>query len=326
MRAEDQAKRAKARAEKLRAELAARRSEEMQRASHDPPRAPLASHRRLHHRRTRRGGRPMAPKARMTAPRTLSPSQVNTYLDCPYRWYCSSVLRLPEPVTHALAIGHAVHQTAAALLTRKRAGQPVTPDDVGDICAQACDAQLSLVESPAARRRGRRGPTRRPRRRRRPGPRTHRTLVDRRRAVDRSGRDRDRHHRINRRRRRPRRHRRGRPIRNRDRHQDHVEAPQRHQPEPSPAGDHLCPAAPAMQRVPHRAARRPHQDGHAGIRDAQDRPGRARLRERRSHPSARQPGMDEGLYLPNRGSNLCSRRHCAHWQACEAEYGGHVRS
>jgi len=35
--------------------------------------------------------------------------------------------------------------------------------------------------------------------------------------------------------------------------------------------------------------------------------------------------MDEGLYLPNRGSNLCSRRHCAHWQAYETEYGGQVR-
>lgn len=43
------------------------------------------------------------------------------------------------------------------------------------------------------------------------------------------------------------------------------------------------------------------------------------------HPLVSQ-AMDEGLYLPNRGSNLCSRRHCAHWQACEAEYGGHVRS
>jgi hypothetical protein len=29
--------------------------------------------------------------------------------------------------------------------------------------------------------------------------------------------------------------------------------------------------------------------------------------------------MDEGLYLPNRGSNLCTRRHCAHWEARETE-------
>jgi CRISPR/Cas system-associated exonuclease Cas4 (RecB family) len=32
-----------------------------------------------------------------------------------------------------------------------------------------------------------------------------------------------------------------------------------------------------------------------------------------------------GIHLPNRGSNLCGRKYCAHWRACEAEHGGHVR-
>jgi hypothetical protein len=36
--------------------------------------------------------------------------------------------------------------------------------------------------------------------------------------------------------------------------------------------------------------------------------------------------MADGIYLPNRASNLCSRRWCAHWQACEAEYGGQVKA
>jgi hypothetical protein len=35
--------------------------------------------------------------------------------------------------------------------------------------------------------------------------------------------------------------------------------------------------------------------------------------------------IGDGLYLPRRSSNLCSRRHCPYWQTCEAEYGGAVR-
>jgi hypothetical protein len=31
-----------------------------------------------------------------------------------------------------------------------------------------------------------------------------------------------------------------------------------------------------------------------------------------------------GLYLPNRDSMMCSRRHCAFWQHCQKEYGGTV--
>ena len=35
--------------------------------------------------------------------------------------------------------------------------------------------------------------------------------------------------------------------------------------------------------------------------------------------------IQQGIYLPNRGSLLCSRRHCAFWRACEREFGGKVR-
>ena len=38
-----------------------------------------------------------------------------------------------------------------------------------------------------------------------------------------------------------------------------------------------------------------------------------------------QDAMRTGCVTPNRGSNLCSRKHCNFWQACEAEYGGKVR-
>ena len=37
-----------------------------------------------------------------------------------------------------------------------------------------------------------------------------------------------------------------------------------------------------------------------------------------------QDSMRSGFYMPNRSSNLCSRKNCAFWRACEAEYGGHV--
>jgi hypothetical protein len=35
-------------------------------------------------------------------------------------------------------------------------------------------------------------------------------------------------------------------------------------------------------------------------------------------------GIAGGLYLPNRGSSLCSRRYCAFADACEREFGGTV--
>ena len=38
-----------------------------------------------------------------------------------------------------------------------------------------------------------------------------------------------------------------------------------------------------------------------------------------------QDAMRTGCVTPNRGSNLCSRKHCNFWQACEAEYGGKVK-
>jgi hypothetical protein len=35
-------------------------------------------------------------------------------------------------------------------------------------------------------------------------------------------------------------------------------------------------------------------------------------------------GIAGGLYLPNRGSSMCSRRYCAFGDACEREFGGCV--
>jgi RecB family exonuclease len=37
-----------------------------------------------------------------------------------------------------------------------------------------------------------------------------------------------------------------------------------------------------------------------------------------------QEAMRSGLYVPNRASNLCSRKHCPYWRSCEKEFGGRV--
>jgi CRISPR/Cas system-associated exonuclease Cas4 (RecB family) len=36
--------------------------------------------------------------------------------------------------------------------------------------------------------------------------------------------------------------------------------------------------------------------------------------------------MQTGLVSPNRGSNLCSRKYCSHWQKCVEDYGGEVKA
>ena len=38
-----------------------------------------------------------------------------------------------------------------------------------------------------------------------------------------------------------------------------------------------------------------------------------------------QDSIREGIFLPRRGSPLCSKRYCGYWKVCETEYGGSVR-
>ena len=35
--------------------------------------------------------------------------------------------------------------------------------------------------------------------------------------------------------------------------------------------------------------------------------------------------MASGVYVPNRGATLCSRKYCSFWERCTAEYGGEVK-
>jgi len=52
---------------------------------------------------------PKPPAAGSEMPRVLSPSSLNTFLDCSARWYYAKVLRLPETRGSALGLGTAVH-------------------------------------------------------------------------------------------------------------------------------------------------------------------------------------------------------------------------
>lgn len=49
----------------------------------------------------------------------LSPSQVNTYLTCPAKWYFRYLLGLSEPATGSLALGKAFHETLARNFRQK---------------------------------------------------------------------------------------------------------------------------------------------------------------------------------------------------------------
>jgi CRISPR/Cas system-associated exonuclease Cas4 (RecB family) len=67
----------------------------------------------------------------------LSPSQVNTYLTCPAKWYFRYLLGLAKPATGALALGRAFHATLAANFRRKMAnGGDMKEEEVREVFEQ----------------------------------------------------------------------------------------------------------------------------------------------------------------------------------------------
>jgi len=67
----------------------------------------------------------------------LSPSQVNTYLTCPAKWYFRYLAGLTEPATGALALGKAFHATLATNFRRKlTGGRDMEPAEVQEVFEQ----------------------------------------------------------------------------------------------------------------------------------------------------------------------------------------------
>lgn len=77
-------------------------------------------------------------------PRTLSPSQVNTFLSCSYAWYCEYVEKRPTSPSAPVALGSAVHDTVAVALRAKRQGYNMDlPELLGDHYGEAAEVHLS---------------------------------------------------------------------------------------------------------------------------------------------------------------------------------------
>lgn len=83
----------------------------------------------------------------------LSPSQVNTYLECDAKWYYKHLLRLPQPLTSSLALGRAVDEALSYNFRHKAETREDLP--AGDVlqafdCAfteQFAEAELGDGES-----------------------------------------------------------------------------------------------------------------------------------------------------------------------------------
>jgi len=86
----------------------------------------------------------------------LSPSQVNTFLSCPAKWYFRYALGLAEPPTGTLALGTAFHSVLAAnfrqkMETKQDLRAQELAESFGEAFAMAAeDAEFREDEEPAA--------------------------------------------------------------------------------------------------------------------------------------------------------------------------------
>lgn len=258
---------------------------------------------------------------------TLSPSQVNSYLECPYQWYCSSVLKLPEPVTTALAIGRAVHTAAAELLALKRSGEAPTAEQIADASTAASALHLDTVDGPEPRDEDEANeaaadryeteslieslvtlwwqaaaPSIQPAQIEQAitghiGGVPVNAIID---IVTTDGTVID--------------------IKTASKRPNGITPPQR------------------IQVTTYAMLSAPANESHTVRLDVLTKtktPAYVRLQTglqeddyryaERIYPMAAE-AMEAGIYLPHRSGNLCSRRYCAHWQTCEIEFGGTVRA
>jgi RecB family exonuclease len=244
----------------------------------------------------------------------LSPSQVRTFRDCGAKWYYKYALGLPDPPNGSLVRGRVVHQMAEAFFQSKLDGRSPDPDDLqasfeeawDTAAAQAAfgaDEDVDLLKRQAAMLTRKYldevAPEIEPAALELPvqgviGGVPVRGFVD---LLDTSGRVID--------------------LKTAARKPTGVSADYAFQ---VATYARLCPGANGKARVDTLVATKSPQvvtqEYTVSLADV-------KLTEK-LYPLVRE-AMREGIYLPNRSSNLCSYKHCAFAAVCEAEFGGSVK-
>jgi len=244
----------------------------------------------------------------------LSPSQVRTFRDCGAKWYYKYALGLPDPPNGSLVRGRVVHQMAEAFFRAKLAGESPDADDLQASFDEAWDRAVSEAAfgadedvdllkrqaavltrtyldevapeiEPAALELPVQGVI---------GGVPVRGFVD---LLDTSGRIID--------------------LKTAARKPTSLSADYAFQ---VATYRHLCRAASGKARVDTLVATKtPQVVTQEYTVSAAD----VKMTEK-LYPLV-QEAMRDGIYLPNRSSNLCSYKHCAFAATCEAEFGGRVK-
>jgi len=86
----------------------------------------------------------------------LSPSQVNTHMTCPAKWYFRYLIGLSEPTTGALALGKAFHGTLAWYFRQKLStGRDMKAEELREVFVERFGrAQNSRKQQPHKQTRG----------------------------------------------------------------------------------------------------------------------------------------------------------------------------
>jgi RecB family exonuclease len=244
----------------------------------------------------------------------LSPSQVRTFRDCGAKWYYKYALGLPDPPNGSLVRGRVVHQMAEAFFRAKLGGASPDADDLqaafedswDHAAAEAAfgaDEDVDLLKRQAAMLTRKYldevAPEIAPAELEFPvhgviGGVPVRGFVD---LLDTSGRILD--------------------LKTAARKPMGVSADYAFQ---VATYRQLCPGANGKARVDTLVATKSPQ---VVTQEYTVSPADLKMTEK-LYPLVRE-AMREGIYLPNRSSNLCSYKHCAFAAVCEAEFGGRVK-
>src|SRR5580700_1753995 len=244
----------------------------------------------------------------------LSPSQVRTFRDCGAKWYYKYALGLPDPPNGSLVRGRVVHQMAEAFFRAKLDGSSPDPDDLqasfedswDRAAAEAAfgpDEDVDLLKRQAAMLTRKYldevAPEIEPAALELPvqgviGGVAVRGFVD---LLDTSGRIID--------------------LKTAARKPTGFSADYAFQ---VATYRQLCPGASGKARVDTLVATKSPQ---VVTQEYTVSPADLKMTEK-LYPLVRE-AMREGIYLPNRSSNLCSYKHCAFAAVCEAEFGGRVK-